>query len=333
MKNEKKATNTTTFAELLRTYETATLNRNNGNPESETLFTTALQTLATACTFSVLKKLENVGGYVTETSNVKTDSAKVIRELKRTLAKDLHDLNRLQYATENATELQYNPEGELQRVIVDSDLNKASKKLASQTFSGDGLDLVNTAIVTILNETAKTDLSPLFMETPYSVRRLKKKVYIKDISSLGGYETVETTPIQEVYKAIRREIQANRTMQVANSKYTYIADVLKDTETDTETAVYKRLPKYSGLAYEQTDINGKVTAITSDIVSTEKAEMLITSLNLTTKQAKVLELRLSGYGQKAIATYMGVSKQAVQCTLKAIQEKATAKGLAPVIMK
>lgn len=323
----------TTFADLLREYETATANRNNGNPESETLFTTALQTLATACTYSVLKKLSNVGGYVTETSKATTDTAKVIRELRRTLTKDIANLNRLKYATDNATEWQYNADGERERVILDKDLNEASKKLASEPLAGDGMDLIHTAIVTILNETAKTDLSPLFMETPYSIRRLKKKVYIKDISSLGGYETATTTPIQEVYKAIRRDIENNRTMQIASNKYTYIADILKDTESDTETEVYKRLPKYSGLAYEVTDISGKVTAITSDIASTEKSESIVASLNLTTKQAKVLELRLSGYGQKAIATYMGVSKQAIQCTLKAIQEKATAKGLVPITTK
>lgn len=316
------------FTTLLRSYESATRNRN-GNADTENAYTTALSDLATACTFSVLKKLSNVGGYVNETSKTPTDTAKNIRTIRQGLAKDLNDLNRLTYSTENATALEYNQDGELKRVIKDKDLNEASKKLASSALS-DGIDLVNTAILTIMDETSKiTDTSTDFMETPYSVRRLKRKVYIKSVDSIGGYETVQTTPIQEVYKAIRREIESNRTMQVANNKYAYIADVLKDTESDTETEVFRRLPKYSGLAYEQTDISGKVTAITADIESAVQTDLLVEKLNLTTKQAKVLQLRQSGCGYSAISTYLGISEGNVYNVIKAIQKKALAVGLTP----
>lgn len=318
--------NNNEFTKLLRTYEQAARTR---TPQTEQQFATALQELATACTYSVLKKLCNVGGAVTEQTKNTNDTTKTIRTLRQSIAQDTTNIKALHYATNNATAYEYNQDGELKQVIKDKELNKAITKLLDYCFN-DGIDLINTAIVTILTETSKaTDLTTNFLESPHQVRRLKKKVYIKDVDSLGGYETVTTTAIQEIYKAVRRDIEKSRTMQVASHKYTYIADIFKDTETDTETEVYKRLPKYSGLAYETTDINGKITAITADMETVKDTETIISQMNLTEKQAKVLQLRQSGYGQRAIATYLGVTPQAIQKTLKQIQVKAVAIGLTP----
>ena len=316
------------FTTLLRTYENATRNRN-GNTETEKAYTTALTDLATACTFSVLKKLCNVGGTVTEQTKSTTDTAKAIRQLRQSLAKDLHDLDRIKYASENATAQEYNADGDLITVVKDKDLHNALTALCAESF-GDGIDLMHTAVTTILTETQKaTDLTAEFMETPYNVRRLKRKVYIKEADTVGGYETVTTTAIQEVYKAIRRDVESNRTMQIASNKYTYLESIATDTESDTETEIYRRLPKYSGLAYEITDYNGKVTAITADTETVNTTDRLIEKMNLTTKQAKVLQLRQSGYGYKAIATYLGVTQRAVAKTVKAIQAKALAIGVTP----
>ena len=201
-KTTTKATATTQtgnpFAELLRNYETATRNR---TPQTETEYTKALQDLATACTYSVLKKLCNVGGYVDESTKTPTDTAKAIRQLRQSIAQDKDRYNRLTYAVNHSTELQYNKDGELKQVVTDKELYQSITKLIDYCI-GDGIDLINTAVITILDETAKaTDIDADFMETPYTVRRLKRKVYIQDVNSLGGYETATTTPIQEVYKA------------------------------------------------------------------------------------------------------------------------------------
>ena len=314
------------FATLLRTYEQQARTR---TPQTEQEFTKALTELATACTYSVLKKLCNVGGTLTETTKSTSDTTKTIRTLRQSIAQDTNNIQRLTYATNNATAYEYNQDGELKQVIKDKELNKAIPKLLDHCFN-DGIDLINTAIVTILTETSKAnDLSIDFLESPYQVRRLKKKVYIKDVESLGGYETVTTTAIQEVYKAIRRDIEKSRTMQIASNKYTYIADTLKDTETDTETEIYRRLPKYSGLAYETTDINGKVTAITADMQTATDTDEILKALNLTEKQAKIIQLRLSGNGYKAIATYLGVTHNAVINTLKKVQAKCETIGFTP----
>ena len=140
-------TTATAFADVLRTYE-----KHAAEQTDPTAYANALTDLATACAFSVLKKLCNVGGTVTEQTKSTTDTAKTIRQLRQSLAKDLHDLNRLAYASENATAQEYNADGDLITVIKDKDLHNALTALCGECF-GDGLDLMNTAIVAILTET------------------------------------------------------------------------------------------------------------------------------------------------------------------------------------
>lgn len=319
-------TNKGTFETLLREYEKQARLHVDGKG-NETEYTKALQTLATACTFSVLKKLCNVGGTITEEKKHISDSAKVVRQLRTTLFQDLRNIENLYNAVNNSSEYQYNDNGDIVEIITDKELHNAIPELLRYSYD-DGLDLLNTAIIAILDETAKTqDLNSNFMEKPYTVRRLKRKVYIKKEDSKNGFETVNTTPITEVYKAIRREIQSSRSIQVASHKYTYIEDIAKDTETDTEVEIFKRLPKYSGLAYEITDYNGKTIAITADTSTVDSLDRLISKLNPSKQQAEILQLRLSGYGYKAIATYLGVAQGTVQKQLQRMREKLKEFGL------
>lgn len=316
-KTESKTTETAkTFADLLRDYERATRNYlQRPCKETERERTETAKTLATACTFAVLKKLESASGN------------KTIADLRRDLARDLDNANDLAYSIQNATKTEYNADGERVTRVKDEDLNKASADLTAETIS-DASDLLQTALLTIYAETAMTaDLTADFMEAPYTVRRLKRKIWIKTAESKNGWETVETTAIQEVYKAIRREIESNRSIQIASNKYCYIADLATDEESGEEETIYRRLPKYSGLATETTDYNGKVSAITADNESAETADRLVESLNLSKQQATILQYRLSGYGYKAIATALGVRSANIQTQCKRIAEKATASGL------
>lgn len=319
-------TNKGTFETLLREYEKQTRLHTDGKG-NETEYTKALQNLATACTFSVLKKLCNVGGAVTEEKKHISDSAKIVRQLRTTLFQDLRNIENLYNAVNNSSEYQYNENGDIVEIITDKELHNAIPELLRYSYD-DGLDLLNTAIIAILDETAKTqDLNSNFMEKPYTVRRLKRKVYIKKDDSKNGFETVDTTPITEVYKAIRREIQSSRSIQVASHKYTYIEDIAKDSETDTEVEIFKRLPKYSGLAYEMTDYNGKTIAITADTSTVDSLDKLISKLNPSKQQAEILQLRLSGYGYKAIATYLGVREDNIKLQIRRLKAKLKDFGL------
>lgn len=307
MKTTKTTTNTETanrFTLLLREYEQQARNRQQTpTAETEKAYTKALTDLATSVAYAVLKKCIDVS------------QNKALIQVRQSIAKDTHTLQKIEYANANAYETIYNADGERVQRVKDKDSAQALTALCAECF-GDGLDLVNDAIIAIMSETAKAvDTSADFMEIPYTVRRLKRKVWIKTADSVNGWETVETTPIQEVYKAVRRSIDSSRAMQTdPRNGYSYIEDYATDSESGAEERIYNRMPKYA-------DLGGIDTETVKD------TDSIITSLNLTAKQAKVLQLRQSGYGEKAIATYLGVSKQAIQKTLKQIQVKAVAIGL------
>lgn len=311
---------TNTFADLLREYEQQTTTR---TPQTEKAYTTALLNLATATAYSVLKKCIDVS------------QNKALIQVKRDIAKDTAFLRNIEYAQTNAYEYKYNKDGERVLTIKDKDLHKALTDLCGLSM-GEGVDIVNDAVITIMQETEKArernsgTLTPEFMETPYTIRRLKRKVWIKVEQNVDGWETVETTPIQETYKAVRRAIDQSRAVRTdAQNGYTYLSDLARDEESGTEETIYRRLPKYADMGGAVTDFNGKETAYTADEQTANDMDTLVESLNLSKQQADILKLRLSGYGYKAIATYFGVRPDSITKQIKRIREKAISIGLKP----
>ncbi|MDE6149554.1 MAG: hypothetical protein K2F81_05600 [Ruminococcus sp.] len=324
-KNTKTTTTTTTatenrFALLLREYEQQARNRQQTpTAETEKAYTKALTDLATATAYSVLKKCIDVS------------QNKALIQVKQSIAKDTHALQQIEYANATAYETTYNADGEKVQRVKDKDSKQALDKLCAECL-GDGLDLVNDAVIAIMTETAKAvDISADFMEMPYIVRRLKRKVWIKTADSVDGWETTETTPIQEVYKAVRRSIDSSRAMQTdPRNGYSYIEDYATDSESGAEERIYNRMPKYADLGGYATDFNGACTFYIVDAETVKDTDSIITNLNLTARQAKILQLRQSGHGYKAIATYLGIRADSVRDCMKAIQKKAVAIGLTPI---
>lgn len=319
-KTNAKTTNakTNTFAALLTTLATET-----DHPTAPDTYTKALTDLATAVAYSVLKKCIDVS------------QNKALIQVKQSIAHDRNALDRIAYANTHAYTTTYNADGERVQKVNDPDSAKALNALCAECF-GDGLDLVNDAVVAILTECKKQKdrepNAPTDLERPYTVRRLSRKVWIKTADSVNGWETVKTTPIQEVYKAVRRAIEQSRAIQAdPRNGYTYLADLANSPDSDSDTAetIYRRLPKYADLGGYATDFNGACTFYTAETETVNDYDALIEQLNLTAKQAKILTLRQSGYGYKAIATYLGVTQRAVAKTVKAIQVKAVAIGLTP----
>lgn len=216
-------------------------------------------------------------------------------------------------------------------------------KKATGIHLGDGLDPVNVAIVAILDETRRQlerdPGDPVDLTRPYEKRQLKRKVYIKDPASLGGYETVETTPIQEIYKAVRRYIQESRHVQLdPRNGYTYLEDLYADPDGDGDsdpTVIYRRLPKFADIGGHAMDgdrdpddpVLTRCVNSYGDRQTVEDMDDLIESLGLTARQNLILTYRLQGYGYKAIATRLGVSDKAVKKTVMQIKTKAEAIGL------
>lgn len=303
----------TAFASLLEKYA------NESNDTTTDAYTSALTDLATAVAYSVLKKCINTGYNET------------LVEVRHELTRDRQTITNIEHCSEHATRLTYNEDGDITQEIIDSDCKKALTTLCAQTF-GDGLDLVNDAIVAILEETEKQVErgETIDLEKPYTIRRLKKKVWIKSADSVNGWETVETTPIREIYKAVRRAIDVSRAAATdPRNGYSYLEELATDPESGEETTIYRRLTKYADLGGYACDFNGACTLYSVDAETVKDTDTIIASMNLTKKQAQVLTMRQSGYGYKAIATYLGVTQRAVAKTVEAIQKKAIAIGLTP----
>lgn len=326
----------TAFTGLLRNYEKqADPHTRTGEKE----YTTALMELATACTYSVLKKLtdpQGLQGGLKEQEkpekrigiNNATSRQTVVNRLRREVAHDLQNLRNLEYLSTMAKTVNVTINGEY-TTDTNGEYNELLTKL-SNTMSNDGLELINSAICAILEETRKIDsFSTGFMEKPYKVRRLKKKVRIQSADSVNGWETVETMPIKEVFKAIRREVEANRGLQIASHKYTYIEEIVTDTETGENTTAYRRLNACSGLAGEVYDFNGKPIAIVADTETIDNYSAFCEGANLTMRERTVLDYRLQGYGNKAIATKTGISENACKGAVQRLRQKAIEWGLNP----
>ena len=315
-------TETRNFIDLLRQYE-----KEYNNDKTSVAFSNVLDELATAVAYSVIKKCldpQRKGRKDGQVSNSGCNAQ--LDEVKRSIYRDKNTLANIDYSCKQAFTTVYNEDGDRQTKTKDSDYRYAYNKLSQQTL-GDGLDLVHVAMVALLDESEKADRTrENFLENTYEVRRLKKKVWIKSADSVNGWETVETSPIREVYKAVRREVANSRSLNIDPSNgYLYLEDLATDEESSEETTIYRRLNKFSDLAGNVTDYNGAVTFETVDGASVDKYENMVDALELTARQAKVLELRMGGYGCVAIGTYLGVKEESVMSVLKTIQKKAIEK--------
>ena len=303
-----------TFDTLLRNYEKAY------TEQSEDL-AIHLQALATACACSVLRKCIQVSGN------------KAMETLRNDLLKDRNNLLNIERIQTATSGLYFNASGDLVQ-DTDTETQQQVQALLKHSIS-DGYDLVNDAILLILEETDKAkqrnggQLKPLFLETPYTQRQLKRKVYIQVADSVNGWETVDTTAIQQVYKGVRRAIESTRAVQIAQNGYTYIDDLATDTESNATEMIYRRFGKYADIGGTVVDFNGKQTVYTTDRQTAQDFDTILASLNLTARQMQVLQYRLKGYGQKAIATALGVRNSVTYRTLQQIQHKATLLGYIP----
>lgn len=315
-------TETRNFTDLLRQYE-----KEYNNDKTSVAFSNVLDELATAVAYSVIKKCldpQRKGRKDGQVSNSGCNTQ--LDEVKRSIYRDKNTLANINYSCEQAFETVYSEDGDRQTRTKDSDYRYAYNKLTQQTI-GDGLDLVHVAMIALLDESEKADrMKENFLENTYNVRQLKKKVRIKSADSVNGWETVETSPIREVYKAVRREVANNRSLNIDPSNgFLYLEDLAKDEESNEEATIYRRLNKFSDLAGNVTDFNGAVKFETVDADSVNDYETMIDKLELTARQSKVLELRMGGYGCVAIGTYLGVKEESVMSVLKTIQKKAIEK--------
>ena len=319
-------TATTTFADLLRAYENA--------HATGTDTTDSLLALAVACTQSVLKKCADPQRKAATTREAVSNSglSPAMVALQRGIVEDYGrpgtpgQLAALRDAMAAATVLKFTEDG-YRTEVADRAAKAAADTLAEDTLS-DGGDMVNAAVVAILEQTESHAIpGEAWMEKPYTLRRLSRHVLIKS-EDAAAWEEVQTTPIQEVYRAIRREVQNSRAVQTdPRNGYLYIEEIATDPESNAADFVYRRLGKWADLGgYVTTghlDAHGNARpgAYTADAQAAADYDSIIAALNLTDRQARVVTLRMRGYGSTAIGTYLGIDAGHVRRTLRQVQTK------------
>lgn len=318
------------FAAMIRAYETAAAT---GADTAAPLYT-----LAAACALSVLRKcIDPQRQTATERQTVSNSGlSPALSAVRRDIVADLAHLEKLTAAHNAAYILRYNEAGDMVQEVADKAAEKAAAALQGESL-GDGLDLVNAAAVAILEQTADhMTAAPGWMETPYTLRRIRRRVLVR-ADDTAAWEEVETTPIREVYRAIRREVQNSRAMQTdPRNGYSYIEDTAADPDSNATETIYRRLHKWADLGgYTMTghyDEHGNASRggqYTTTAAAVADYDSILAALNLSTRQASVLRLRMSGYGTPAIGTYLGIDGGNVRRTLRQIQEKCAKIGFTP----
>lgn len=305
----KTTTAKTTFETLKRNFETDTTDAK------------ACLDLATACAYSVLAKCIDPQRKTAQDKETVSNSGynPAMVALRRGVYMDRKDLASLEYCADVATETRHTQDGDAVQVVVNKDAKTMLDKLVHTNLS-DGIDLVQTAALALLEQAAAhSDKGKNWLDCKIVVRRLSKRVYVQKTDS-AAYKEVDTTPIQEVYRAVRRAVQDSRAIRASMNGYTYIAD----TTTDQIDTIYFRLGKYADLGGY--DCNGNYTA---DRATVDAYESTVAALNLTERQAQILKMRMQGHGYKAIATYFGVTHNAVVNAMKKVQAKAEKIGFTP----
>ena len=316
--NEKKSANTTPapvkdFEQVKRDFETALNSGKDYGP--------ALLDLSTVFAYSVVNKCIDPQRKAAADRDSVSDNGQnpAMIALKRGIAFDRRTLDNTAAAANAATRCTLNKDGDPVTETVDRDAAAALAALVGETLS-DGIDLVQTAAVALLEQAADHADGPGWLDKPYTVRRLSRKVYIKETDS-AAYRDDTTTPAQEVYRAVRRAVQESRAVQTdPRNGYTYIEDLTLD-GLDT---IYYRLHKYADLGGYNSD--GQYT---TDRQAVTDYNAIIERLNLSDRQAVIVRLRMQGRGYKAIASYLGVTFQAVQNAMKKVQAKAEKIGFTP----
>lgn len=320
----------TAFEKLMRNYEFA---------QATGADTTApLMGLAQAVALSVIAKCcDPQRKNATDRETVSNGGqSPALLEIRRGIMADIALLDNTVKTHNSASRYVFNANGDYVREVVDQASAKNADELSALTLS-DGLDLVNTAVVAILEQTeTHATTAPGWLENEYTMRRLSRRVLIGEQDS-AKWEEVQTTPISEVYRAVRREVQNSRAMRTdPRNGYSYIEELTADPDSTSIETVYRRLHKWADIGgftmtghfdeHGNASRGGQYTTTAQNVADYDS---VMNALNLTTRQATIVRLRMSGYGYTAIATYLGVTDVAIINTLKRVQAKAEKIGFTP----
>lgn len=195
-----------------------------------------------------------------------------------------------------------------------------SKKDASDTIP-EVADLVSVATVAILENLNK------YGNLTATVKYQKPQRQI--VYGNGNIKMIEAeaVPIQLVYRAVRKYISGMKNGgSLGADGYSYIAIDNTDTDTETgiDTVIYRRLGKYADIGGYTSE--GLYTVSEEDVT---RIDGIISRLDLTREQKRILSLRQGGYSFGAIADTLGITQEAVKKAVKRIRCKAAKIGFEP----
>lgn len=287
-------------------------------------YTDEITALATAIAKSVLNKVidpqRKTAGEKTAVSNSGVN--KYLDELKRGIYFDERNLSNIRHWSNLPYEIEYTKNGDM--LMIEHEGTSAALETLLDYCLTEGIDLVQTAVVALLEQAeSHAENGENWLDEPFTVRRLSKRVYIRETDS-KAYKDVETTAIQECYRAVRRAVADSRAVQTdPRNGYTYISiDAYSDEELEQ---IFIRSGKYADVG--GVDCNGLYTGDYESLRAANSAEEMLASLNLTARELQIINLRMRGYGARAIGTYLGVSRGSVERSVKNIQSKARENGM------
>lgn len=212
----------------------------------------------------------------------------------------------------------------------------------------DGMDVVQEAVKALLeaywdavNRTHNCDPAPGWMEKPYEARKPRRTVLLP--GDEVQYIPVTVTPVQMVYRAVRRYIQAQGGLQVAVNGYTYSPIDTTDTAAvdGVDNQLYRRYHKYADiggyvrgtsprLAGGPSGMGNAMAGLyTAGADDTDIVTAAARRMELTARQTEVLTRLYEGQTIDGIAAVLGVTRRAVQNVVTNIRARAVAAGLAP----
>lgn len=238
-----------------------------------------------------------------------------IVKLKTELTKANIDIAVLKKVSYKPHETIVDKDGNEKKVIRDKDEYKKLNDLARDTI-GNGIDFKQESIASLLELSEKQfeEIGYIDIMKKYVAYVPNRKLWYKDIFEEIELKETETSIIQETFRAVRRLVENDASPKVELNGYGYVrTDIHMDNGT-TET-VYKRLEHYHD--------NGSETSYgTYTTDSYGDYDTMIDKLELTARQAQVLNMRLQGMGTQAIGKKLGISEQAVRNILAQVGKKA-----------
>lgn len=285
-----------------------------------------LTILAKAIAASVINKVADPQRKAAQTADKVSDSGlnPALVAMKRGLHADNALLALTAYNADRATRIAWTEDGDIITETADKESLDSVNRLSRETLS-DAIDLQQTAVVALLEQASEhASAGESWLDVPYTIRRLSKRVYIQTSDS-ASYADVETTPIQEVYRTVRRQIADSRAVQTdPRNGYTYV-EMPTAEEVD---AIYYRSGRYA-------DIGGydSMNNYTAGFQTVTDYEDILRRLNMTRRQTEIIMLRMRGYGYKAIASYLGITQETVKTTVRRLRDKCESIGFTLAMWK